>query len=176
MRGHTGPPAGTGSYNAGDVRGTEFDEIAFFRAIHGCGARALLIGRRALVLLGLPVLTADYDFWIAIDDISTFNEAARAFDLLPTHDPEAARRRGRYALENDEHVDVLVARSVPTTDGVDVSFEDVWTRRRPVALGELVDVQLPAIDDLILTKRFASRPKDLEDIRLLNLLKTEGEP
>ena len=78
------------------MRGTEFNEIAFFRAIHECGARALLIGRRALVLLGLPVLTADYDFWIAIDD-------------------------------------------------------------------------------LILTKRFASRPKDLEDVRLLNILKAETE-
>jgi hypothetical protein len=25
---------------------------------------ALLIGRRALVALGIPVLTADYDFWL----------------------------------------------------------------------------------------------------------------
>jgi hypothetical protein len=158
------------------VRGNDFDEIAFFRAIHESGARALLIGRRALVLLGLPVLTADYDFWIAIDDIAVFNAAAEPFGLAPTHDPEIARRRGRYALENDEHVDVLVARSVPTTDGVSVSFQDVWARRRPTALGESVEVQVPAIDDLILTKRFASRPKDLEDIRLLNILKTETEP
>lgn len=158
------------------MRGTEFDEVAFFQAVHECGARALLIGRRALVVLGLPVLTADYDFWIAIDDIAQFNAAASPFDLVPTHDVEAARRRGRYALENDEHVDVLVARSVPTTEGVDVSFEDVWAGRRTVALAEGVAVQLPAIDDLILTKRFASRPKDLEDIRLLSILKTEREP
>jgi hypothetical protein len=167
---------GSGPYNAGDVRGTEFDEVAFFRAIHECGARALLIGRRALVLLGLPVLTADYDFWIAIDDIAAFNTAASRFDLSPTHGPDVARRRGRYALENDEHVDVLVARSVPTTDGVEVPFEDVWARRRPITLGDDLDVQLPHIDDLILTKRFASRPKDLEDIRLLNILKTETTP
>ncbi len=158
------------------MQGTDFDEVAFFRAIHECGARALLIGRRALVLLGLPVLTADYDFWIASDDIAAFNAAAGPFDLVPTHEPGVARRRGRYALENDEHVDVLVARSVPTTEGVAVPFEDVWARRRPVTLGEGVDVQLPAIDDLILTKRFASRPKDLEDIRLLNILRTEIEP
>ena len=46
-----------------------FDELAFFRAITQSGARALLIGRRALVLLGLPVLTADYDFWLAVDHI-----------------------------------------------------------------------------------------------------------
>ncbi len=164
------------SYNAGTVRGTEFDEIAFFRAIHACGARALLIGRRALVLLGLPVLTADYDFWIEIDDIEAFNAAAGLFELVPTHNPEVARRRGRYALENDEHVDVLVARSIPTVDGVGVPFRDLWARRRPIALGDSVDVNLPAIDDLILTKQFASRPKDLEDIRLLNILKAEAEP
>ena len=33
--------------------------------------------------------------------------------------------------------------------------------------------QVPSIDDLILTKRFANRPKDLEDIRLLQILKGE---
>jgi hypothetical protein len=27
--------------------------------------------------------------------------------LNPSIDPEAARRRGRYVLENDEHVDVI---------------------------------------------------------------------
>ena len=81
------------------------------------GARALLIGRRALVVLGLPVLTADYDFWLNIDDLERFNSAGAPFRLVPTHTPEQARQRGRDALENDEHVDVLVARSVPTSMG-----------------------------------------------------------
>ena len=98
------------------MQGSEFDELAFFGAIHESGARTLLIGRRALVLLGLPVLTADYDFWIAIDDIATFNAAVEGAGLQPTHSPDEARRRGRYVLENDEHVDVLVARpSRPST-------------------------------------------------------------
>jgi hypothetical protein len=35
-------------------------------------------------------------------------------------------------------------------------------------------VNLPSIPDLILTKRFAARPKDLEDIRLLEILRQEG--
>jgi hypothetical protein len=52
-----------------------FDELEFFRAIQQSGARALLIGRRALVLLGLPVLTAEYDL-ILIKQI-----AARPKDL-----------------------------------------------------------------------------------------------
>jgi hypothetical protein len=156
------------------MRGADFDELAFFRAIHESGVRALLIGRRALVLLGLPVLTADYDFWIAIDQIAAFNTAVGQCDLHATIGPDEARRRGRYVVENDEHVDVLVARSVTTVDGVQVAFEDVWAQRQAVNLAPGVDVQLPVVDDLILTKRFADRPKDLEDIRLLRMLKSEG--
>lgn len=147
-----------------------FDEVAFFRALSASGARALLIGRRALVMLGLPVLTADYDFWIGIDDIAVFNEVGARFDLHPTRSPDDARQYGRYVLENDEHVDVLVARSVPTSTGVTLDFEQLWSRRREARL-DGVAVPMPSIDDLILTKQIASRPRDLEDIRLLRLLK-----
>jgi hypothetical protein len=149
-----------------------FDEVAFFRALGQSGVRSLLIGRRALVFLGLPVLTADYDFWLAIDDIDRFNAVGKAFDLQPTRTPEEARRHGRYALENDERVDVLVARSAPTIDGQTIDFEVLWTRRRPIALAD-VDVYLPSLDDLILSKQIAPRPKDLEDIRLLRILKEQ---
>ena len=154
---------------------SEFDELEFFKGVEASGARALLIGRRALVVLGLPVLTADYDFWVHIDDAETFNDAARPFDLLPTHTPEEARRRGRSVLQNDERVDVLVARSVPTVDGATVAFADVWDRRRAVELAYRVNVSLPDVEDLIATKRFAARPKDAEDIRLLEILRSEGQ-
>jgi hypothetical protein len=158
------------------MEGSDFDEIAFFDAIARGGVRALLIGRRALVVLGFPVLTADYDFWIHVDDIERFNEAAAPFDLVASRTPEQARRHGRYALENDEHVDVLVARAVPTTQGDRVVFDDVWGRRRACPLTPSLSVALPSHADLIATKRFASRPKDLEDIRLLELVGPEGEP
>lgn len=157
------------------MRGSDFDEIVFFRAIQDSEARALLIGRRALVLLGLPVLTAHYDFWIAIDDIVKFNAAASSLNLHPTATPEEARRRGRYVLENDEHVDVMVARSVPTYDGRAVAFDDLWTRRRGLDLGSDVRIWIPAIDDLILTKQIGARPKDLEDIRLLRIRQEQEE-
>jgi hypothetical protein len=155
------------------VQGSEFDETEFFQAIAASGARALLIGRRALVALGIPVLTADYDFWLHIDDIAAFNAAVVPQGLLPTRTPDEARGRGRYVLENDERVDVLVARTVPTVDGVRTSFEDVWSRRRLLEVAVGIAVAVPALDDLILTKRFAGRPKDLEDIRLLEALRKE---
>jgi hypothetical protein len=157
------------------MRASDFDEIAFFRSLQNSGARALLIGRRALVLLGLPILTADYDFWLAIDDIGRFNDATAPFGLHPTRTAEDARRSGRYALENDEHIDVLVARAVPTADGRLVEFDALWQRRRAVPLGPDVFVQMPTIADLILTKRIAARPKDLEDIRLLEILQQQQE-
>ena len=123
--------------------------------------------------LGLPVLTADYDFWLHIDDIVAFNGAVQAQGLFPSRTPDEARGRGRYVLENDERVDVLVARSVPTVDGVRVAFDEVWTRRRALAFAPGVTIAIPALDDLILTKRFGGRPKDLEDIRLLEALRKE---
>lgn|SRR5262245_15452561 len=149
---------------------SRFDEVAFFAALHRSGARALLIGRRALVLLGLPVLTADYDFWLSIDDIDLFNVVGSDFDLNPTRTPDEARRHGRYVLENDEHVDVLVARSVATVGGPTIEFDALWSRRQSVPI-DGVAVAVPSIDDLILTKQIAARPKDLEDIRLLRILR-----
>lgn len=155
------------------MQGYEFDEVELFRAIVASGARALLIGRRALIALGIPVLTADYDFWLHIDDIPAFNTAVEPQRLLPSRTPEEARARGRYVLENDERIDVLVARSVPTVDGVKVSFEDVWSRRQALDVAPGIALAVPALDDLILTKRFGGRPKDLEDIRLLEALRRE---
>jgi hypothetical protein len=156
------------------MQGTEFDELAFFRQIAAQGVRALLIGRRALVVLGLPVLTADYDLWIHIDDIASLNTLAQPFGLYPSRSPENARATGRYVLENDERVDVLVARAAPTIDGTRVGFDELWPRRQTVELAPGVPVFLPSLEDLITTKRFSSRPKDAEDIRLLRAL-LEGE-
>ena len=155
------------------MEAADFDELAFFRALDGNRVRALLIGRRALVVLGLPVLTADYDLWVDIDDIEKLNTTAAAFHLAATQTADEARRKGRYVLENGEHVDVLVARVVPTVDGRDVVFRELWDRRQSVVLTENVFVSLPTLDDLILTKHFSARPKDLEDIRLLKILKGE---
>ncbi|MBM4377394.1 MAG: hypothetical protein FJ095_20130 [Deltaproteobacteria bacterium] len=40
-------------------------------------------------------------------------------------------------------------------------------------LGPGIDVAIPGLDDLIATKRFAARPKDAEDIRMLEVLRSE---
>jgi hypothetical protein len=153
------------------VHGDAFDEAELFRAIAGSGARVLLIGRRALIAHGLPVLTADYDLWVHIDDVARLNAAVADLDLEPNRTPEQARGFGRYVLENSVHVDVLVARSASTKDGVRVTFDEVWARREDMRYGESVTLAVPCIDDLILTKRWSMRDKDVADIHLLETLK-----
>jgi hypothetical protein len=150
---------------------SDFDEVRFFKAIDKCGARALLIGRRAMVALGLPVMTADYDFWLHPDDIEKFNRALEPFGLYPSRTPANARAVGRYVLENDEHVDVMVSRTLSTVTGKKLSIEEVWTRRVKLSMTKNTIIAIPNIDDLISTKQVVTRPKDLEDIRLLRVLK-----
>ncbi len=166
------PASGT-RYALG-VEATEFDEEALFSAIARSGVRALLIGRRALVALGIPVLTADYDLWIHIDDIAALNAAVEPLDLYPNRPPEEARRFGRYVLEGDERVDVLVARQASTKDGVPLRFDDAWARRTALPYTPSVPLLVPCIDDMILTKRWSLRPKDVDDIRMLEKLKQGG--
>jgi len=148
------------------VEGESFDESELFRAVAASGARSLLFGRQAVVALGAPVLTGDYDFWLAIDDIDKFNRALEPLGFSPTKTPEQARASGRYVLEGDTRIDVLIARAASSADGERLSFEDAWTRRQTLRAGA-VEVTLPSIPDLIRTKRWSSRPKDLEDIRFL---------
>jgi hypothetical protein len=147
-----------------------FDEPELFSTIAASGARALLIGRRALIAIGMPVLTADYDYWIHLDDIAAFNDALAPLGLVPTLSPEDARKRGRYRLENHEIVDVLLGRQIPMTTGGTLVFDEVWSRRSPVEVAPGVDAQIPCLEDLVGTKRFGARPKDLEDLRFLAVL------
>ena len=157
------------------MEGFAFEEDGFFRALTTSGARVLLLGRRAMILLGVPVLTGEYELWVHPNDIGILNGAVAPFDLRPNYPPDVARIRGRYVLENDEHVDVLVARSCSTKDGEPVAFDEVWTRRRLVQYRGGESMAVPCIEDLIRTKRWSMRPKDLADIELLNTLKLEEE-
>jgi hypothetical protein len=120
-------------------------------------------------------MTADYDFWIHIDDIERLNAEALPFELIPDRTPLEARRSGRYRLQNDELVDVLVARSVPGPDGPLV-FDDVWNRRNALTSNDGgSNICVPSLEDPIASKRLGSRPKDAEDVRLLRQLRKRRE-
>lgn len=110
------------------------DETEIFACMGASRARFLLIGRKALVAYGAPVMTADYDVWLHIDDIEVFNGALLALDFAPNWDSAAARTRGRYVLEGSDQIDVHVARACSTPAGVVLGFEDAYARS--ISLGE----------------------------------------
>jgi hypothetical protein len=149
------------------VHAGEFSDEDFFRALAGSRARVLLIGRRALILLGAPVMTADYDVWVHIDDIDLLNQAFAPFDHVPNRTAKEARQVGRYVLENGERIDVMVARAKSTPEGKVLDFDAAWKRRQQIAVMPDVSVSLPCLDDLVTTKRWGGRPKDLVDIQFL---------
>lgn len=151
--------------------GDDFYDEDVLRAMHASSARVLLIGRRALIVLGAPVMTSDFDLWVCFDDVEKLNHAFFAIDHFPNHPPEVARQRGRYVLENSQHVDVMVARSKSTPDGITLDFEAAWGRRLAITALPGVEIFVPSIDDLITTKRWASRAKDIADIQLLERLR-----
>lgn len=106
--------------------------------------------------------------------IAALNASLEPLELCPNRPPEEARRLGRYVLEGDERVAVLVARQVSTRDGVPLRFEDAWARRKTIAYTPSVSLAVPCIDDMILTKRRSLRPKDVDDIAMLEKLKQRG--
>jgi hypothetical protein len=157
------------------VDASEFDEAGLFAAVEKSGVRALLIGRGALVVLGVPVVTADYDFWMPGEDIERLNAAVEPLDLYPNHPPDDARKRARYVLENGKRVDVLIAQRMSGKDGDVAMFEDVWQRRLTKRYDEHTHVVLPSLDDLIRTKRWSLRPKDVLDIQMLEALRAQEQ-
>jgi len=154
---------------------TDLDESEFYRALQDSGARVLLIGRMAMVLRGLPVATHDYDLWVDADDIERLNAALAPLEHLPNRTPEEARQRGRYVLENGEHIDVLIARAATTKLGETVRFDEVWERRELIDFVPGVRIAIPSIADHIRTKQWAMRAKDIGDIQLLEALARETE-
>ncbi len=165
---------GSGTRYTRSVHAGEFTDEDFLRVLARSGARVLLIGRRAMILLGAPVMTADYDVWVHIDDIGLLNRAFEELDHLPNRSAEQARQVGRYVLENGERVDVMVARAASAPDGLRLDFETAWSRRKELAILPDVTVCVPCVEDLIITKRWGSRPKDIIDIQFLEGLRRRG--
>jgi hypothetical protein len=154
----------------------EIDEEELFRAIAKSGARVLVIGRRAMIALGLPAMTADYDLWVHFDDVERLNEALKHVDHHPNRTPAEARARGRYVIENGEHIDVMLARAHTTSEGDIVTFDDVWAHRVSVPVAADVSLNVPRVRDLIRTKKWGMRAKDIADIQLLEALERQQKP
>jgi hypothetical protein len=160
----------------------DFDLL--FAALQRAGVRYLVVGGVAVVLHGHPRFTADLDLVVALDP----DNARAAIDALSGlgyrprapvagalfADPAARRswveEKGLtvFTLWSPEHpateIDLFVQEPFP--------FDAAFARAMKAELGD-VTVPVASIEDLVALKRAAGRPKDLEDIRVLEALARE---
>jgi hypothetical protein len=100
-----------------------------------------------------------------------FSDEDFVLDHEPNRSPDEARRAGRYVLENGEHVDVMVARAKTDSEDHALDFDSAWSRRQTIEVAPGVAVHLPSLEELIATKRWASRPRDVVDIQYIEQLR-----
>ena len=127
--------------------------------------RGVVIGGIAVGMLGRPRYTADVDamFLLYNADLPQFLEHARAEQIIPrVENAEDFARKNR----------VLLMRYTPTQTNIDISmgaspFEEEMTERSAFKSFAKLTIRLPSVEDLIIMKAIAHRPKDIEDIRTI---------
>ena len=136
----------------------------FLRYLKDHEVRFLLIGGYAVNAYGYVRNTVDIDVWVASDSenrrrvvraVREFGFASTEYDVLDAE--RAMLRMGTPPLR----IEVM-----KVIDGVE--FEDCWSRRVQLVLG---DVEVPVISllDLKANKRASGRPKDLVDLSELEV-------
>jgi len=131
--------------------------------------RYLIIGRRAVVLYGGPVLTGDYDLWIHPEDKrKTLSLLLDELDFELSHAPDT-KSPIVTGFSGMKKYDLFFQKSIKNFESERIEFEECYKdsvfKEDPV---EKVRFQIPSIDDLIRLKKIR-RPnvKDEQDIEYL---------
>ena len=152
------------------------EPLEFIKEIHKAGVKYLLIGRQAIIAYGGPVQTMDYDIYIENSEknLDLLLKIAKKFELYPSIPKEQIAKNFKFRLENDFAIDVFRAKHFSIGEGQKFSFDELYARKT-VAKGETdLEINLPAIDDLIALKKLRSSAKDQEDIKYLEGIKEEN--
>ena len=157
-------------------------------ALERAGVRYLVVGGVAVVLHGHPRFTADLDLALALDAANVHAAFTALASLgyrprVPVSADALADPAQRAALVREKAMTVLSLFSpeLPLTE-VDLfadppfDFEAAYARARRIDLGGL-SAPVASLGDLVDMKRRAGRPKDLEDVAMLEALaRDRGEP
>jgi hypothetical protein len=126
----------------------------------------VIIGATAFPIHGYARATLDLDIFIRPDpqNVSRLMDALRDFgyDLADVTPEDLLTKKvliRQYLVETDIH---------PFVSGL--TFDQVWNNKVSGTYGK-EKVYYASLDDLIMMKQAAGRPKDLEDLRVLKTLK-----
>jgi hypothetical protein len=148
--------------------------------------RYLIADGLAVVTHGYVRFTADMDLMLAMDN-ANLAAAVHALGRME-YRPRApvaieqlldASARQTWVREKNLKVFSLYSPRYPATE-VDVflelplNFEDAYSRAVEVDIGSGIPARMCGLDDLIEMKLRAGRPRDIEDVRQLRALWSEG--
>ena len=141
-----------------------------FSSLHQHQVRYVTIGGIAAILHGVPRATFDLDILIE----ATPDNVQRLLDaLLDIGFGTASLTSAEQVLAHEitifrDRVQIDVQTSTPG-----IKFDEVWDRREVMKYGRQ-EFYVLSRADLIASKRAAGRPRDLEDVRLLELGDNDG--
>ena len=140
----------------------EVNFIELIREFNHRGIRYLIIGRRAIILYGGPVLTADYDLWVhAADREKTLFFLSEDLGFEISHPPNT-KRPIVTGFSGMKKFDLFFHERITNMEDETISFVDCYRNATRIE-DEKEDVffRIPSLDDLIRLKKI--RPPNVKD-------------
>jgi predicted nucleotidyltransferase len=146
-----------------------------FRLLNERDVHYVIVGGIAVILHGIPRLTADLDIILDLDPANASQaievlQAAGFVAEVPVDIREFADENIRRSWIVDKHMKALSLHDgemPPTVIDLlaesPIPFEDLYQRAKVVSL-EAMTLRVAAIPDLIVLKRLSGRPEDLRDV------------
>ena len=139
--------------------------VALSACLAASSTPGIIIGGVAASLLGRPRLTRDIDVLVDLADerLQALLAVAQDFGIAPRIEhPEEFARRSR----------VLLLRHVASQIDIDLILGTLPFELEAVAAGQVrhagpIEVRLPRVEDLMIMKAIAHRPRDMHDLEAL---------
>ena len=142
------------------------DTEKLLRCLNDHGVKYVVIGATAFPIHGYARATLDVDFLLEPSP----ENAARTLEALRTFGYDVADLTAADLLQYKVLVRQYVVEADFHPNAAGVTFDGVWKRRIEAPYGSTATA-FASLDDLILMKEAAGRPKDLEDLRYLRKLR-----
>lgn len=144
------------------ITNRDFSDLFSEFAAHD--VRYLVVGAYAVAHYAIPRFTKDIDVWVG----ATPENAIRVWRALASYgapmaeiSPDTFETPGQVF-----QIGVTTTRIDVLTSVAALDFEDCWPRRTRGTYGD-VEVFYVSRDDLLRNKRSVARPRDLQDVRVL---------
>jgi hypothetical protein len=146
----------------------EVNLLDLIRSFNRHEIRHLIIGRRAVILYGGPVLTGDNDLWIHRADREKALYLLKHLDFELSH-PAYTKRPIVTAFSGMKKYDLIFHKSTKDLDDEAIDFDECYKNSTLIEdVSKGISFRVPSIDDLIRLKKIRKpNVRDEQDIEYL---------